>query len=614
MKFLIAVICHLCIISCLSAQVHGDSLRQVMSGSQPYKEKIKAYLAFIDDYRLKDFDTTIEVGNKALSLAEKNGDRLNVAALKRLIGAANYFAGHYDVAAKDYYEAISMLEQSKDPDIASQTELANAYNELAKLYRKTKDLDRSLQNYNRSLAIFQQLRDSAGITMILNESGVVFEYKQDYDEAIRRYEASLALASARRDSVGIAYALNFIAGVQTIQGKYTDAEKNLLQALEIRKNLRDSFAMALNYTDLGATLNARGDYARAIAYLDESNLLAERIHYPDLIANNYNELGSIAEKQGNYKQSLEYFKKRAAIRDSVYTLEKSKQIEELNAKYQTVKNQQTIEHQHNRLVRQNLIFIGIGILALMIALLTWSQYKRYKLAKETQLKSEILKQQELATRAVIEAEEKERQRIARDLHDGVGQMMSAAKMNLSALESELKFTNEDQVRFEKIIDLVDDSCKEVRHVSHNMMPNVLLKNNLASAIHDFVEKLDKKALQIHLYTEGLDERLDSNTETVLYRVIQECVNNVIRHASATQLDISVIRDNDGISATVEDNGKGFDTGDNKKSEGLGLKNIRTRIEYLKGTVEFDSTPGRGTAVSLHVPLNITPKNQEPSSK
>jgi two-component system NarL family sensor kinase len=101
----------------------------------------------------------------------------------------------------------------------------------------------------------------------------------------------------------------------------------------------------------------------------------------------------------------------------------------------------------------------------------------------------------------------------------------------------------------------------------------------------------------------LDERLDANVETVLYRVIQECVNNVIKHSAATTLDISMTRDKEGISATIEDNGKGFDSTDPGKFDGIGLKNIVTRIEYLKGTVEFDSAPGRGTVVSMHVPLS-----------
>lgn len=181
--------------------------------------------------------------------------------------------------------------------------------------------------------------------------------------------------------------------------------------------------------------------------------------------------------------------------------------------------------------------------------------------------------------------------------------MSAAKMNLSAFESGISFTNNEQKgSFEKIIQLVDESCKEVRSVSHNMMPGALLKKNLSAALNDFIDKLDKKTLNVHLYTEGLEERLDSNVELVLYRVIQECVNNVIKHSSATQLDISVIRDKDGINATIEDNGKGFDTSDKEKREGIGLKNVSTRIEYLKGTVDFDSAPGRGTVVGFHIPL------------
>jgi signal transduction histidine kinase len=220
------------------------------------------------------------------------------------------------------------------------------------------------------------------------------------------------------------------------------------------------------------------------------------------------------------------------------------------------------------------------------------------------MKSALILQQELAAKAVIEAEENERQRIARDLHDGIGQMMSAAKMNLSAFESQISFASEEQRQsLQKVISLVDESCKEIRTVSHIMMPNALLKNSLASAIKDFVDKISNRDITAIVYTEGLDQRLDANTETVLYRVIQECVQNAIRHAGATRLDISMVRDKEGISGTIEDNGKGFDPSLKNGSAGIGLKNIMSRIDFLKGTVDFDSAPGRGTVVSLFVPLN-----------
>lgn len=278
------------------------------------------------------------------------------------------------------------------------------------------------------------------------------------------------------------------------------------------------------------------------------------------------------------------------------------QLAELNSRVEIAEKEKLFQQQRHKIRLQNYVLIGIGVLVLLSGLLIHSHYRRYKLRQETILKTALMKQHELAIKAVIEAEENERQRIAKDLHDGVGQMMSAAKMNLSAFESEIIFQNQDQKNsLQKVIQLVDESCKEVRTVSHIMMPNALLKNNLDAAIRDFVDKLNNKNLHANVYTEGIDQRLDISVETVLYRVVQECVHNAIKHAGATRLDISLVRDKDGISGTIEDNGKGFDA-NKSNSDGIGIKNISTRIEYLKGTVDFDSSAGRGTLVAFHVPL------------
>ena len=155
--------------------------------------------------------------------------------------------------------------------------------------------------------------------------------------------------------------------------------------------------------------------------------------------------------------------------------------------------------------------------------------------------------------------------------------------------------------FERIISLIDESFKEVRLVSHQMMPNILLKSGLAKAIADFIDKIDQRVLKVQLHTEGLNERIHENIEIVLYRVLQECVNNVIKHAGATHLDISLIHDQDGISVTIEDNGKGFLIDEITDQAGLGLKNMKARVEYLKGEIDFDSTPGKGTLVAIHIP-------------
>jgi signal transduction histidine kinase len=596
--FLTVILC--CCIAAARTQntVNADSLRSVINTGRSYEEQINASIKLVESFQLKNFDSTLTEGEKALNLARKNADSTSVAELKRQIGVASYFKGKYDVAAANFYESIAILEKTNN-----KKKLAPVYNDLAKLYRKTRSLDRALENYNKADNIYRQLRDTAGIAMILNESGVVFEYREDYREALNRYIASMKLAEKSGDSLSVSYSLSNIAGVYVIQKKYDLAEVNLLRSLRIRQLLKDSFAIALTYSDLGVAMNAKGDYPKAIDYLTQSNKAAESLKYPELQSNNYNELSAVAQKQGDFQKAFQYFLKRSALRDSLYAMEKTRQIEELNSKYESAKKEQQIAEQQNRIRLQNYLFMGIAGLILFSGLLIHSRYKRAKLRKEQQMQQEIMNQQEVAAKAVIEAEENERERIAKDLHDGVGQMMSAAKMNLSAFESEIKFTDaEHKKTFEKIITLVDESCREVRTVSHIMMPNALLKNNLGIAIRDFVDKLTNKHLQVHVYTEGLEQRLDSNLETVLYRVIQECVNNAIRHAGASRLDISLIRDKDGISGTIEDNGKGFDTTDKEKFEGIGLKNITTRIGYLKGTVDFDSAPGRGTLVALFVPV------------
>ncbi|MDQ7949683.1 MAG: sensor histidine kinase, partial [Pedobacter sp.] len=223
--------------------------------------------------------------------------------------------------------------------------------------------------------------------------------------------------------------------------------------------------------------------------------------------------------------------------------------------------------------------------------------------QDARLQAEVIIQQDLSTKAILNAEENERKRISGELHDGLGQMFSAIKLNLSGLADEVMFKHlQSRELFEKTLNLVDESCKEVRVIAHQMAPNVLLKSGLATAVRDFINKIDSRKLKINLETLGLQDRLDQNIETVLYRVIQETVNNVIKHAAANALDIQLTKDEESINVMIEDNGKGFDAMNLEKFEGIGLKNIRSRIAYLKGSVDFSSSPGAGTLVAIYIPL------------
>lgn len=280
-----------------------------------------------------------------------------------------------------------------------------------------------------------------------------------------------------------------------------------------------------------------------------------------------------------------------------------KQLSELNIKLEIERKQKLIQQQQLAVSRRNTTITVIAALFAGVAIISYQSYSRYRLKKVVLLQSAMLHQLDIATQGIIQAEEKERKRIAADLHDGVGQLFSAVRMNLSSLMERMVLTNTDQqVLAEKTLAMVDESCKEVRSIAHQMMPNILLKTGLASAIKDFVNKIDSQHLKINMQAYGLEERLDNNVEIVLYRVVQECLNNVIKHARASRLDINITREDGDISVTIEDNGIGFNTADKLKFEGIGLKNIITRVKYLKGSVDISSDQNKGTLVAIYIPL------------
>ncbi len=574
-----------------------DSLRATIGRTTNDNAKLKAYILLTGKLSLISFNETIKVGEEGLLIASLLNDSVSYAELTRYLGMANYFKGDYEKAAGYYFTATDIYERRN-----MDKQLATVINDIAKLYRKTRDLKRAAAIYERALQLYRNLNDSSGMQMVLNESGVVFEYQGNYEEAIRRYKSSLQLAMLLNDEAGKSWCYSFMAGAYALQSKFDLAEDYNLRSLAIRQKLKDTFALTLSYADMGVMYGSWNKYERAVYYLEESSKLAERMEFRELLSNNYAELSRIANITGDYKKALDYYTWHTQLKDSIFNAQKTRQIEELGTLYETNKKEQQIQVQQLTIKKQTTqIFLILGFVA-FAAVISYLLYNRYSWKQQVKLQTEILKQQELAAQSILEAEEKERTRIAKDLHDGIGQMMSAARMNLSSFYNTAKIEDGDQSKsLVNIIQLVDDSCKEVRAVSHSMMPSALLNKGLPDAVEELTGKISSKELQVSFHSEGFSERLNTTTETILFRVIQECINNSIKHAEAGTLDISLIYDNDGISVTIEDNGKGFSNELQQNENGMGLSNIRSRIRFLKGTVDIDSSPGNGTLVAIHVP-------------
>ena len=617
----------------------ADSLKKRLAKSSQSAEQLEIELQLAENYRAQIPDSSLFYANKALAIAKKENEPVNIIRAEYYLASYNYLMGKPEDALVSAEK--NMMHLQKIPQQTSLLALYTSFSGLClmKLNRIKEALDRfysalklaehandymtqararvnigwammELNQYAQAVANFKnalKLMEEKNLTTAYN--GTIYSNLAASYGALNQLDSSLkystiAISEARKNE-NIAVEANgfFILGTTQIkQGKYNEALQSFLSAKPLREKIGDPFYIVSDMAEMGNLYAKLNKPQEGIAISKDALKIATDNKIDAKLPMIYSSLAANFEAAGNFKEATEVYKKISDLKDSAYANANPKALAEMQTKYETEKKERQIQVQKFHITRQKFLTGGAIGLLILGSLLGYSQYKRYRSRQEVKLKNELMKQQQLATRAVLEAEETERQRIAKDLHDSIGQMMSAAKMNLSAFESEIKFEDKDQqLAFEKIIQLVDESCKEVRNVSHNMMPNALLKNSLSSAIQEFIDKLDQKSLQVHLYTEGLEDRLDSNLETVFYRVIQECVNNVIKHSAATTLDISLIKDKDGITATIEDNGAGFNTSDQEKFKGMGLKNIITRIEYLKGTVEFDSTPGKGTLVALYVP-------------
>ncbi|MCW3072596.1 MAG: tetratricopeptide repeat protein [Bacteroidetes bacterium] len=541
---------------------------------------------------------------KSLKVAEARKDSLSTAKVNNNIGEIHRLLGEYPAALSYYLKSLAMLEKLNKPRL-----VATSMNNIAIIYRYQENYDKALDYNRKSLAIREKLQNKQEMADSYDNMGIIYYEQKQYSEAIKNVTRALELKIEVKDTIGIASSYNNISNVYSGAGDQAKAMEYQMKALAMREYMKDKRGIAMSYNNLGNIYNLLGDYTKAMDYQLKALALARKTGSRELVKDTYESLVALNKNKKDFEQAFYYQGLLSGIKDSILNTETNKQIAEMQAKYEAEKKdlaigKQSIELERNKLeifrqkTQRNILLISVIILAVIIFLL----YNRHKLKQKNLLQAERSEQQLLRTKAIVEAEENERTRIARELHDGIGQQLSAVKLNLSSLQSTLDNSNTQQsVLMKNAIEIIDDSVKEVRSVSHSMMPNALLKSGLATAVREFLNKISNTGkLKIELEISGLNERLESMMENILFRVVQETVNNIIRHSGASVVNIQIIRYEDELSMMIEDNGVGFDPV--LASSGIGLKNIRSRIEFLNGTVNVDSSPGKGTTIIIEVPL------------
>ncbi|MBK7762553.1 MAG: sensor histidine kinase [Bacteroidetes bacterium] len=606
MKHFIKIIFALCILLTaryVCAQSLADSIIKIHAASVD-TIKLNAYLKAASSLHNKDAKNAIKLCKEVITLAEHNKLVRYAAEANLIIGLAHYFTGEHQLTLRDYLQSIALFEKCKD-EIGK----ARVHNELGNFYGKQKKYTEAEASFIVARDIAKKYtRDDVYATAI-NNLGSLAQTQGNHTKALLYFTEAIVLYEKLKDSIGISYGLDYRSISLSALGKNAEAITQQIQALAIRTRLKDSNAMAVSLINLAEIEFQTLRIDDAEQHMLQCLEISEKINYKDLSAYTCKMLAALYAKKGNATQAYAYHVKYAQLNEEIFNANNRKQIDELQTKYESEKKIQQIKLlqaqqklKAEQTAKQRNIFIGF-ILLLGVCFLGIIQYQKRK--KQHELDTVLIAEKIATNRAIIEAEEKERLRIARDLHDGVAQTMVAAKMQLESFIENLSATDEQPDTLKNAYALVQDAASEVRAVSHSMIPNALLKSGLVAAVRDFVHRMGNEKLKINLQIVGLNQRLSIEYETVIFRVLQELINNIIKHANANEIGIQFIREDHEFTMIIEDNGTGFDTTKLNEQSGVGVKNSMARVSYLKGQIHFDSQKGHGTTVIVEIPIDDT---------
>ncbi|KAA9327292.1 tetratricopeptide repeat-containing sensor histidine kinase [Adhaeribacter soli] len=614
-------------------------------------------------------DKAITYSKQAQELAKKNGFRKGLAQAYKNSGILFYDKGNFDQALEFYNLALPIREELKD-----QSGIASLYNNIALVQDARGDHKGSLASHLKSLRIYESLGDKPGISQTLNNIAVVHQRSGDLETALAYQHRSLKIKKEIHDRLGHATALLNIATIyeglnqldkalaysekaladlrQLDHKEYLAAVLNNLAILYMKSNrhvqgltcAQEAYhliketgnrkAEAAMLLTMGEIYTAEQDFTTAENYYRKGLALARSMDQQPVMADAYELLAKNQAARQNYRQAFESVRQYASVKDSLFNKNMSDQLNSLQQRYENLKQADQIallnrqkEIQRLNIRQQELLLreqksqlLYLSCLLIAIVIIAAFLYSRRRLKQHLKEKQLLLVTQKQRSLAVVEAEEKERKRIGSDLHDGLGQLLSIARLNLSGLKEDLDTASEMQQQLlQNALDVLDEALREVRVISHNLASDPLRQQGIARAVQLLLDQISQTdRYTIHFEAIGLkEEPVPQFIEKVVYRVIQECLSNILKHAQATHISLQLIRHEHELTVMIEDNGRGFDLHEINQKPGIGLKNIRSRVEYLNGTVHFDSDPTRGTIISIAIPLlstaSPTMQNHEPIS-
>lgn len=520
-------------------------------------------------------------------IARENKNFNSLAKIYVNLSLSNYYLGKYDDNLKYGLKALHLYDSLGD-----KRELGTMYGELG-YQMKYRDLSKANELMQRGIAILEKLGDSVPLAKIYDNYGVLKEINNQYDSAKYFYSKALDFKKGFKDSVGIPYSLNNISMIYMLKHQYDSAIFYLNESTKIRRVKNDVIGLAENYGYFGQIYASTGNFDKAINQLQESLELAKKCNYTLLIKSIYSDLSLIYEKKNDYQNALIYQKLFKQYGDSLINIETNKAIADLQVRYETSEKEKALIQKSTQLRQQKVIKISILISSLILLVSTLIFFRNKILLIRRNEKIQV-------QNALIEGEQAERNRLALELHDSVANDLNGVILLLR--NSTDQTDNKSEAGIHRSIEKLNETHQQVRKLSHTLMPRSLTQKGLKYAIHDLAADFGSGEFKIDLQLIGIDERLNQFVEFNVFCIIQEALNNIVKHSKASNVFIECNRVDNTLFVNIEDNGVGFDTDSTGGKNGIGIQNITNRVKMMEGKLDINSSVGNGTTIEIQVAL------------
>ncbi|MCF6169858.1 MAG: tetratricopeptide repeat protein [Bacteroidales bacterium] len=584
----------------------------------------------------------------------RTGDVKLQGYTESIIGKTYVKLGKNDSAIYYLKNAVKLKEEANDS-----LGLALSLNGLGNAAKNMNRLDDALTAYLRAEVIYGQMGDVRRQAYVLLNIGNIHlnlghaqNSKDEYEEALKMYQTCKTTSIKTENNQMLRSSSMNIALIYYCLEQFDKAESTFLEVIDLCKESHDSETLAKCYANLaevyaenaqpekgieymkkalelaldknyfstelqaynhfGIYYSHKGNNRESIRYYQKSDSLSKEFGNLYGQSNALKNLSVLYEKNKDYALALVYFKRYNALSDSIINEKRLEIIYHLESEFEKKKDEAEIlrlsnENALKEIKNRDLEILSVTIFCIVILLLGILFFIRLKNKKNKIITGQRIRQLEeeqklLAAQSVIVGQENERKRIARELHDGIGVLLSTASIHFSNIEESSADEKTAQL-LKKANKLLKEAGGQVRKVSHDMMPGVLSKFGLQEALEDVFENVeDTGSVEVACKIELEGERLNENLEIMLYRIVQEMLNNTLKHAGAKRISFLLRKEIGELLISYTDDGKGFNKEDVLPESSLGLSGIKSRVDFLKGEMKLNSSIGKGVSYEIRIPL------------